>query len=516
MHEVIIVGGGVAGLTAALRLLERGYKVTVIERDQIIGGKFRSEKRHGKPDYHEHSFHLFLNWYNNFWKIADELGVRQNFEPRNSVKYQRLDGSVADMANPGSVKYLPQLMMSGLIPIPDMFVWNYSFLDLMAQPFDRKQLLSNYSLNAFLSARPYSTERAAELHSSALLKTFATPSFQSSAASYKNFAKYSWFDPVPFFHVMKGNTYEFFLEPWQRKLESFGDKFELMLNTMVTKLHFGPDNRAIAVGVQSTSQDKPTGKPRKLPVNGSLILAPAPRALAALLDEQVIRHDPRLGQVTFLESEPMGSLDLIFKKKLPKIPREHVVLLGSEYEMAYIDNSQIWPDWDVTFLNVASGKFRPLGQLEPIGSTVNSETPVTAADFLIQDLHNYVDFSDDDIDMVRTDIQTNELFRLFITEVGSWENRPDTTTNFPNMFLAGDFIRNVVDVVSLEGAVTSGLHAAEAVRQLDNVPDPVQIEKPKYYPELAIWPLKLAWMPYAYAAKIWSMGIDLRNKFQGN
>ncbi|MES1204403.1 MAG: FAD-dependent oxidoreductase [Pseudomonadota bacterium] len=38
----IIVGGGVAGLTAAQELAERGFKVTVFERKDILGGKARS------------------------------------------------------------------------------------------------------------------------------------------------------------------------------------------------------------------------------------------------------------------------------------------------------------------------------------------------------------------------------------------------------------------------------------------------------------------------------------------
>ena len=44
MQEITIIGAGMAGLTAALRLAERGYKVTIFERDSFIGGKFRATK----------------------------------------------------------------------------------------------------------------------------------------------------------------------------------------------------------------------------------------------------------------------------------------------------------------------------------------------------------------------------------------------------------------------------------------------------------------------------------------
>lgn len=42
--KVIVVGGGVAGLSAALELRERGHEVTVLEREATAGGKVRSER----------------------------------------------------------------------------------------------------------------------------------------------------------------------------------------------------------------------------------------------------------------------------------------------------------------------------------------------------------------------------------------------------------------------------------------------------------------------------------------
>ena len=39
--HVVIIGGGIAGLCASLRLAHEGYKVTVIEKEQFVGGKIR-------------------------------------------------------------------------------------------------------------------------------------------------------------------------------------------------------------------------------------------------------------------------------------------------------------------------------------------------------------------------------------------------------------------------------------------------------------------------------------------
>src|SRR5262245_33396288 len=70
MKTVIVLGGGVAGLTAAHELAERGFKVVVYERNMKgVGGKARSQKAEGtaidgrKPLPGEHGFRFFPGFY---------------------------------------------------------------------------------------------------------------------------------------------------------------------------------------------------------------------------------------------------------------------------------------------------------------------------------------------------------------------------------------------------------------------------------------------------------------------
>lgn len=39
MNNIVIVGGGIGGLCSAVRLLSKGFKVTILEKEPTVGGK---------------------------------------------------------------------------------------------------------------------------------------------------------------------------------------------------------------------------------------------------------------------------------------------------------------------------------------------------------------------------------------------------------------------------------------------------------------------------------------------
>src|SRR4051812_43910032 len=67
-EKVIIIGGGVAGLTAAHELIERDFEVQLFERRDYLGGKAASvpvpaSAPSGTALPGEHGFRFFPGWY---------------------------------------------------------------------------------------------------------------------------------------------------------------------------------------------------------------------------------------------------------------------------------------------------------------------------------------------------------------------------------------------------------------------------------------------------------------------
>lgn len=241
-------------------------------------------------------------------------------------------------------------------------------------------------------------------------------------------------------------------------------------------------------------------------VGGDLLLAVSPPALAELIKGNVYQAAPELGGVLKLRAEPMASVELLFTRKLPDIPNNVVVLLDGKYEMTFLDSSQLWGIHDHTELYVTVSDLETMKNLPSRreDGTIDLEDPTTVLDYVLRELREFLPFDVSDINVEQTDIHTNTGDPLFLNEPGSWQYRPGATTAIPNLYLAGVFCRTFVDVATVEGAVVSGLRAAEEIRRKAGIGAAIQVIEPDYYPQPVFAALKALWAPYAYAAKAWA------------
>ncbi len=76
-RTVVVVGGGLAGMVAALELAARGFAVTLVERGPELGGKLGGWPVHalGETFPQEHGFHGFFAQYYNLREVMTAAGV---------------------------------------------------------------------------------------------------------------------------------------------------------------------------------------------------------------------------------------------------------------------------------------------------------------------------------------------------------------------------------------------------------------------------------------------------------
>lgn len=126
MHDVIIVGGGIAGLTAAWDLTQAGLDVKVIEEGEAAGGNISTV---GAEEYRmENGPNSFMGSAEHVWRLLEELGISGDAVAASAVSSNRY------ILRDGKLHALPMgawaFLSTGLLGCG-------AKLSLMCEPFKR-------------------------------------------------------------------------------------------------------------------------------------------------------------------------------------------------------------------------------------------------------------------------------------------------------------------------------------------------------------------------------------------
>ena len=101
-HTVAVVGAGLAGISAASLLGERGFEVTLFERNSYLGGKvgcWEATFPDGSAANVDHGFHAFFRHYYNLRAFLDKIGASRRLQNIDDYLVLTQDGKKFSFKN---------------------------------------------------------------------------------------------------------------------------------------------------------------------------------------------------------------------------------------------------------------------------------------------------------------------------------------------------------------------------------------------------------------------------------
>jgi len=275
-----------------------------------------------------------------------------------------------------------------------------------------------------------------------VLKASAIPVYDLSAMTAKRIASYWVRQASPFLSILPGDLQTVFIDPQVRELEELGVEIRYDSEVSGVVMHEGAVKAVAAVALGDGTQ-----------VSADVYALCTPfEVTRAWLRDSLYEADPELGNMHFLEAQPMSALHLHLRRKLPGLPREHVFLHGSYYALSFIDITPHWKGTDGEHeLSFISSNYSPL----------NEESKEGAKNLLLKEIGEYLPITPADVES--WELNPNTDVPLFINTIGAWPNRPRPKTKIKNLYLAGDYVKNAIDLACMEGAVSAALESAAQI-----------------------------------------------------
>ncbi|HLE64484.1 MAG TPA: FAD-dependent oxidoreductase [Pyrinomonadaceae bacterium] len=435
--SAIVVGGGLAGMVVARELALRGWRVILIERSRRLGGKAGSDIRNGRLV--EHVYHVFPQWYPNVRAIVERIGVRL-------IDFDRYHFLLPDgyprritVLGPSGLSAMWHYIFNGLLPWYHNLLYIYSVLDMISRPLSEKRFLDRVSQIGLIRGKWYTSESVAEMGQENVLKASAIPVYDLSAMTAKRIASYWVRQASPFLSILPGDLQTVLIDPQVRELEALGVEIRYDCEVCDVVMHEGA---VAAVALRDGTE-----------VSADVYALCTPfEVTRTWLHDRVYEADHELGNMHFLEAQPMAALHLRVRKHLPDLPREHVFLHGSHYALSFIDVAPHWMGLDGQHeLSFISSNYSPLNEVSREG----------AKDLLLKEIGEYLPITPADIE--NWELNPNTDVPLFINTIGAWSNRPRPKTKIKDLYLAGDFVKNAIDLACMEGAVSAALEASAQI-----------------------------------------------------
>ena len=521
--KVVVLGGGIAGMSAAHELMERGFQVSVYEWRQIPGGKARSmpvpnsgeNGRHDLPG--EHGFRFFPKFYKHITDTMKRIPYKSN---RHSVYHNLIEGTNLGLA------FFDRPMQPFLTEFPQSIS---GWRTLLKSLFDNNLELSEQDIEQYVSClwqvltscderRLLDYQRIAwwdflqaEKQSAQFRKIFtgltrilvAARAQEANVCTVGTVGATIMLDMVlpggSADRLLNGPTNDVWLNPWLDHLRAGGVDYHL--GAKVEYIHC---RQGRIQGVTITENG------RTEMVTGDYYIAALPvEVMAGLLNEDLIEADPLLGGLTELAEnvEWMNGVQFYLKEDVPII-HGHVIYMDSPWALTSVSQAQFWPNFDLSkygngevkgIISIDVSDWRTPGILygkpamecsrEEIRAEVweQLKRSLNQGKMVLSDHMVVTWYLDEDIQFPNPHEAIN-MEPLLVNHVNTWNLRPNAYTAIPNLFLASDYVRTNTDLATMEGANEAARRAVNCIIQLSDMDvPPCKIWDMYDYPLLSAW-----------------------------
>lgn len=454
-EHVVVVGGGIAGLASATVLAERGVRVTLVEREQYLGGRagsWQDTLHDGSPFEMERGFHAFFRQYYNLRNLLKRIDPELSFlKPTADYPLFGPDGakeSFSGLPQTAPWNLIKLVLRSTSIGIWDLFKINHNEAQQMLayDPELTYERYDNMSAAEYLDALKF-PKQARRMLFDVFAHSFFNPEADFSAGELiMMFHYYFLGNPEGIvFDVADGPFGRVIWEPLARYLESLG--VEILRGRSATRVQ--PVGRGWRVDLDGEESLASDGVVLALPVPALQSLIGASERLTA----PAWQHD--INQLGVTRPFSVWRLWMDRPANPDRSPFVGTTGLGiidniSLYEQLE-DESRAWAD--------ASG-----GSVVEVHaySVPESMTEAQIKQDMLTQLHNlYPEFQSAKV------LDQRFLHRqdcpAFLP--GSHARRPEVRTPFEGLTLAGDFVKTPFPTALMERATATGFMAANHLLQ---------------------------------------------------
>lgn len=441
-RQVVIIGGGFAGLTAAVDLAERGYAVTVLEGRGRLGGRAFSFTDRQTGAVVDNGQHAMMGCYTHTFTFLDRIGATNKVvrQPnlRVEMRHARFGaGAIACSGLPGPLHMVSAIFGYRLLTRRERLRAALGGVRLMRMRQAGDPRLASWTVAELLAALGQSPNACASFWYPLAIATLNESPDRAVAAPLAEVLARAFFGTRrdSQFVLARVGLSDLYTDDARRFIEGRGGT--IMLNAAVDTIAPEADGGLI-VQVRDG---------RKLNADAAISTVP-PRVLAGLLPP-VLRDHPAYRALGQFGSSPIVSTHLWFDR--PVLDADFVGLVGTTTQW-FFNRTALTGDGD------HGGQY--LSAVISAGHDLVDRDPDDIAQIVVDDARLLLPAART-ATVVRAVVVKEKHATISATPAVE-PLRPATQTPLDRFFLAGDWTRTGLPPV-IEGAVASGYGAAAAV-----------------------------------------------------